>query len=161
MSSKNKTVVKVEPGKQELFIIREFDAPRELVFRAHTDPKLYVKWIGPHGYEMILREFEPVNGGKWSFVHKDPHGNEYAFRGCFHEISLEKLTQTFEFEGYPGHVSLETATLEELPGNRTRVTIHSVYQSVADRDGMVQNGMEKGVREGYERLDNILVGMSQ
>ena len=69
---------------------------------------------------------------------------------------MERLTQTFEFEGYAGHVSLETATLEELPGNRTRVTIHSVYQSVVDRDGMVQNGMEKGVREGYERLDDIL-----
>ncbi|MFN8399904.1 MAG: SRPBCC family protein [Anaerolineales bacterium] len=161
MSSKNKTVVKVEPGKQELFIIREFDAPRELVFRAHTDPKLFVKWIGPHGYEMVLKEFELVNGGRYRYIHKDPQGNEYGFRGCFHEISLEKLTQTFEFEGYPGHVSLETATLEELPSNRTRVTIHSVYQSVADRDGMVQNGMEKGVREGYERLDNILAGISQ
>jgi len=159
MPSKNKTIVNVEPGKQELYIIREFDAPRDLLFRAHTDPNLYVKWIGPHGYEMILREFEPVNGGKWSFIHKDSQGNEFGFHGCFHEISLEQLTQTFEFEGYPGHVSLETATLEELPGNRTRVTIHSVYQSVADRDGMVQSGMEKGVREGYERLDDILTGM--
>lgn len=155
-TTKNKTVVTAEPGKQELFITREFDAPRELVFRAHTDPDLYVQWIGPHGYEMILREFNPVSGGKWSFIHKDSQGNEFGFHGCFHEISLEKLTQTFEFEGYPGHVSLETATLEELPGNRTRVTIHSVYQSIADRDGMVKNGMEKGVREGYERLDEIL-----
>ena len=156
MPSKNKTTVKAEPGKQELYIIREFDAPRELVFRAHTDPALFVKWIGPHGYEMILKEFEPVNSGKYRYIHKDPQGNEYGFHGCFHEISMERLTQTFEFEGYPGHVSLETATLEELPGNRTRVTIHSVYQSVVDRDGMVQNGMEKGVREGYERLDDIL-----
>ncbi|MFN8434039.1 MAG: SRPBCC family protein [Anaerolineales bacterium] len=156
MPSKNKTTVKAEPGKQELYIIREFDAPRELVFRAHTDPALFVKWIGPHGYEMILKEFEPVNGGRYRYIHKDPQGNEYGFHGCFHEISMERLTQTFEFEGYAGHVSLETATLEELPGNRTRVTIHSVYQSVVDRDGMVQNGMETGVREGYERLDDTL-----
>ncbi|MBK6793728.1 MAG: SRPBCC family protein [Anaerolineales bacterium] len=159
MPSKNKVTVNAEPGKQELYIIREFDAPRELVFRAHTDRNLFVKWIGPHGYEMILKEFEPVNGGKYRYIHKDPQGNEYGFHGCFHEIAPERLTQTFEFEGYPGHISLETATLEELPGNRTRVTIHSVYQSVADRDGMVQNGMEKGVREGYERLDDILTGM--
>lgn len=159
MPSKNKVTVNAEPGKQELYIIREFDAPRELVFRAHTDRNLFVKWIGPHGYEMILKEFEPVNGGKYRYIHKDPQGNEYGFHGCFHEIAPERLTQTFEFEGYPGHISLETATLEELPGNRTRVTIHSVYQSVADRDGMVQNGMEKGVREGYEQLDDILTGM--
>ncbi len=159
MPSKNKVTVNAEPGKQELYIIREFDAPRELVFRAHTDRNLFVKWIGPHGYEMILKEFEPVNGGKYRYIHKDPQGNEYGFHGCFHEIAPERLTQTFEFEGYPGHISLKTASLEELPGNRTRVTIHSVYQSVADRDGMVQNGMEKGVREGYERLDDILTGM--
>lgn len=158
--AKNRTIVKAEPDRQELFIIREFDAPRELVFRAHTEADLYVKWVGPHGYEMTLREFEPVSGGKWSFVHKDPQGNEYGFHGCFHEVLPERLTQTFEFEGYPGHVSLETATLEELPGNRTRVTIHSVYQSVEDRDGMVQSGMEKGVSEGFERLDDILAKMT-
>lgn len=159
MSSKNKTTVTVEPGKQELFIIREFDAPRELVFKAHTDPELYVQWVGPHGYEMTLEEFEPVSGGKWKFTHKDKDGNVYGFHGTFHEVSLERSIQTFEFDGAPGHVSLETLTLEELPKGRTKVTIHSVYQSVADRDGMVQSGMEKGVNEGYERLDNLLAKM--
>lgn len=159
MSSKNKTTVTVEPGKQELFIIREFDAPRELVFKAHTDPELYVQWVGPHGYEMTLEEFEPVSGGKWKFTHKDKDGSVYGFHGTFHEVSLERSIQTFEFDGAPGHVSLETLTLEELPKGRTKVTIHSVYQSVADRDGMVQSGMEKGVNEGYERLDNLLAKM--
>ncbi len=155
-SAKNKLTVTAEPGKQEVFITREFDAPRELVYKAHTDPKLYVQWLGPHGYEMILEEFEPVNGGKYRYIHKDKDGNEYGFHGTFHEISIDNMVQTFEFEGYPGHVSLDCMTLEELPGNRTRATIHSVFQSVSDRDGMVQNGMEKGVREGYERLDEIL-----
>lgn len=157
MSSKNKVTVTAEPGKQELFIIREFDAPRELVFKAHIDPALYVQWLGPHGYEMILETFEPVSGGKYRYVHKDQDGNEYGFHGTFHTMSLESMIQTFEFEGYPGHVSLDSMTLEELPGNRTKATIHSVFQSVADRDGMIQNGMEKGVREGYERLDDLLV----
>ena len=156
MSTKNKLTVTAEPGKQEVFITREFDAPRELVYKAHVDPKLYVQWLGPHGYEMILEEFEPVNGGKYRYIHKDKDGNEYGFHGTFHELSIDNMVQTFEFEGYPGHVSLDCMTLEELPGSRTRATIHSIFQSVSDRDGMIQNGMEKGVREGYERLDDIL-----
>lgn len=156
--AKNKVTVTAEPGKQELFIIREFDAPRELVYKAHIDPKLYVQWLGPHGYEMILETFEPVSGGKYRYIHKDKQGNEYGFHGTFHEMSEELMIQTFEFEGLPerGHVVLDTMRLEELPGNRTRVVIQSVYQSVEDRDGMVQSGMETGVREGYERLDDIL-----
>ena len=158
MPSKNKVTVTAEPGKQELFITREFDAPRELVYKAHIDPKLYVQWLGPHGYEMILETFEPVSGGKYRYIHKDKQGNEYGFHGTFHEMSEELMIQTFEFEGLPerGHVVLDTMRLEELPGNRTRVVIQSVYQSVEDRDGMVQSGMETGVREGYERLDDIL-----
>ena len=158
MPSKNKVTVIAEPGGQELFITREFDAPRELVYKAHIDPKLYVQWLGPHGYEMILETFEPVSGGKYRYIHKDKQGNEYGFHGTFHEMSEELMIQTFEFEGLPerGHVVLDTMRLEELPGNRTRVVIQSVYQSVEDRDGMVQSGMETGVREGYERLDDIL-----
>ena len=158
MPSKNKVTVNAEPGKQELFVTREFDAPRELVYKAHIDPKLYVQWLGPHGYEMILEEFEPVSGGKYRYIHKDKEGNEYGFHGTFHEMSEELMIQTFEFEGLPehGHVVLDTMRLEELPGGRTRITIQSVYQTVADRDGMVQSGMEQGVREGYERLDDIL-----
>jgi len=156
--SKNKTTITVEPGKQELFITREFDAPRELVYKAHVDPDLYIQWLGPRGYEMVLETFEPHSGGRYRYIHKDKDGNEFGFHGVFHEISEELLIQTFEFEGLPerGHVILDTMRLEELPGNRTRATIQSVYQSVSDRDGMVQSGMERGVNEGYERLDELL-----
>jgi uncharacterized protein YndB with AHSA1/START domain len=159
MSAKNKITITAEPGVQELFIIREFDAPRDLVYKAHTDPKLYAQWVGPHGYEMKLETFEPVSGGRWRFVQTDKDGNQYGFHGTFHEVSPERMIQTFELEGLPerGHVSLETLTLEELPGGRTKLTTHAVYRSVSDRDGMVQAGMEKGVNEGYERLDEILV----
>jgi uncharacterized protein YndB with AHSA1/START domain len=155
---KNQTIVTAEPGVQEVFITREFDAPRELVFKAHTDPDLYAQWLGPRGYEMKLETFEPVSGGKYRYLHRDPDGNEFGFHGTFHEMSEELMIQTFEFEGLPerGHVSLDTMRLEELPGGRTKVTIHSVFQSVEDRDGMVQSGMERGVREGYERLDDVL-----
>jgi uncharacterized protein YndB with AHSA1/START domain len=161
MPSKNKTTITVDPGKQELFITREFDAPRKLVFKAHIDPNLYVQWLGPRGYEMILETFEPHSGGRYRYIHKDKDGNEFGFHGVFHEISEELMIQTFEFEGLPerGHVILDTMRLEELPGNRTRATIQSVYQSVSDRDGMVQSGMERGVNEGYERLDELLAKM--
>ena len=160
-AKKNPTVITAEPGKQELFITREFDAPRELVFKAHTDPQLYVQWLGPRGYEMVLEAFEPYSGGRYRYIHKDQDGNEYGFHGVFHEISEELMIQTFEFEGLPekGHVTLDTMRLEALPGNRTRITIQSVYQSVADRDGMIQSGMERGVNDGYERLDDLLAKM--
>ena len=161
MSTKNKTTVTAEPGKQEVFITREFDAPRDLVFKAHIDPKLYVQWLGPRGYEMVLETFEPYSGGRYRYVHKDQNGNQFGFHGVFHEISEERMIQTFEFEGLPegGHVTLDTMRLESLPGNRTRVTIQSLFQSVADRDGMVQSGMERGVNEGYERLDEVLANI--
>ncbi len=161
MSAKNKTTITAEPGKQELFITREFDAPRELVFKAHTDPNLYVQWLGPRGYEMTLETFEPFSGGRYRYVHKNQEGNEFGFHGVFHEISEELMIQTFEFEGLPesGHVTLDTMRLEKLPGDRTRITIQSVFQSVSDRDDAVQSGMERGVNEGYERLDEILEKM--
>ncbi len=162
MSSKNKTIITAEPGKQELFITREFDAPRELVFRAHTDPDLYARWLGPRGLTTTFEIFEPVSGGRWRFTQKDAEGNEYAFHGVNHEVKApERLIGTFEYEGLPesGHVILETAVFEELPHGRTRITSQSVYQSVADRDGMIESGMEYGVNEGYERLDEILAGM--
>ena len=161
MASKNKTTITVEPGQQELFITREFDAPRELVYKAHIDPDLYVQWLGPRDLETTLETFEPVSGGRWRFAHKDQDGNEFGFHGVFHTMTEELMIQTFEFDGLPesGHVTLDTMRLEKLPGDRTKITIQSVFQSVADRDGMVQSGMEHGVKEGYERLDELLANM--
>lgn len=158
MSAKNKLTITAEPGKQELFVTREFDAPRDLVYRAHIDPELYVKWLGPRGYEMLLETFEPYSGGRYRYIHKDQDGNQFAFHGVFHEISEDLMIQTFEFEGMPdrGHVILDVMKLESLPGDRTRLTIHSLYRSVEDRDGMIQAGMERGMTDGYERLDEIL-----
>ena len=154
----NKTTITAEPGKQELFIVREFDAPRELVFKAHTDPELYVQWLGPHDLTMKIETFEPRDGGSYRYVHKRD-GHEYAFHGVNHEVlAPERIIGTFEFEGLPekGHVLLVTARFDALPGDRTRLTSQSVFQSAADRDGMLQSGMEGGVNDGYERLDEIL-----
>jgi uncharacterized protein YndB with AHSA1/START domain len=110
---------------------------------------------------MTLDRFEPVSGGRWRFIQRDMDGNEFGFHGVFHEVSAERIIQTFEFEGLPeaGHVVLEVLTFEDLPSGRTKLTTQSVYRSVADRDGMVQAGMEIGVTEGYERLDEILEKM--
>ncbi len=156
---KNPTTFNVEPGKQEMFTTREFDAPRELVFRAFTDPALYVQWLGPHGYSTTMETFEPVSGGRYRFVQQDPDGNKFSFHGVNHEVLIpERIICTFEFDGLPetGHVVLETNRFEQLPGGRTRVITQSVYQSVADRDGMVESGMESGMVDSYERLDEIL-----
>lgn len=154
-----KTKVTVEPGKQEFFITREFNAPRELVFKAFTDPKLYVQWLGPRRMKMKLEKFEPRVGGIWQYTDIEPNGNEYRFRGVYHEVHPpELLIDTFEFEGMPekGHVSLEWARFKELPGDKTELTIHSVFQSVTDRDGMAVSGMEQGISESFERLDELL-----
>jgi len=159
----NKTTITAEPGKQEVFITREFDAPRELVFKAHTDPDLYTQWLGPREVTMTLETFEPRDGGSYRYIHKDADGNEYAFHGVHHEVlAPERIISTFEFEGLPekGHVILETIKFEALPGNRTRLTGQSVFQSVAGRDAMLRSGMERGVNEGYERLDDLLAKRS-
>lgn len=161
---KNLTKIVAEPGRQELIITREFDAPRELVFKAFTDPKLYVQWLGPRGLTTTLETFEPRNGGSWRYIQKDQNGNEYAFHGVNHEVAApERLIGTFEFEGLPekGHVILETARFAALPGDRTKLTSQSVFLSVADRDGMLQSGMEEGVNDSYNRLDELLEKMQK
>jgi uncharacterized protein YndB with AHSA1/START domain len=162
-TTKNQTKITAEPGKQELFIVREFEAPRELVFKAFNDPALLVKWLGPCDMTMKIDKCESWSGGQWRFVHTDPKGNEYGFHGVNHEIlAPERMIRTFEYEGLPetGHVVLETAKLEPLPDKRTRLTIQSVFQSVQDRDGMIQSGMERGVNESHVKLDELLLSLN-
>jgi uncharacterized protein YndB with AHSA1/START domain len=155
---KNQTKIIAEPGKQELFIIREFEAPRDLVFKAFTDPKLIIRWLGPREMKVKIEKSEAKAGGSWRYIHTDPAGNEFGFHGVCHDFTApERLIRTFEFEGLPekGHVVLETAKFEALPGGRTKLTVQSVFQSVMDRDGMIQSGMERGVVDSHERLDEI------
>ncbi len=163
-AKKYETKITGEPGKQELLITRRFDAPRELVFRAYTDPELYVQWLGPLRRKITLEKFEPTNCGSWRYIHRDEDGNEYAFHGVHHEVTHpERIISMFEFEGLPepGHASFEMATFEELPGGKTWVMTKAVFQSVADRDGMVQSGMEKGVNDSHDRLDELLAKMQK
>ncbi len=158
----NTTTIFAEPGKQEILITREFDAPRELVFKACTDPTLIPQWWGPRALSTHVDTMDVRPGGQWRFINRDAEGNEYAFHGVYHEVlAPERIIDTFEFEGLPetGHVTLETMKLEALPGGRTKLTVQSVFQSVADRDGMLQGGMEEGVNETYDRLADLLKKM--
>jgi uncharacterized protein YndB with AHSA1/START domain len=146
----------IEPGKQELVMTRVFDAPRELVFKACTDPNLIPKWWGPRYLSTTVDKMDVRPGGVWRFVQRDSAGNEFGFHGVYHAVSSpEGTVQTFEFEGVPGHVLLETSKFEEFEG-KTKLTQHSVFQSVEDRDGMVQSGMEKGATESMDRLAELL-----
>jgi uncharacterized protein YndB with AHSA1/START domain len=159
----NKTMVKVEPGKQELFVYREFEAPRELVFKAFTDPKLLSQWMRPCNMNLHIEQFDSVDGGAYRFTQTDPMGGKHAFRGVVHEICApERVIRTFEYLNLPerGHVLLDTLHFEALPDNRTRLTIQSVFQSVGDRDGMVQAGMENGISETHQLLDELLVKLA-
>lgn len=154
----NKTEIIAEPGAQELFIKREFDAPRELVFKAHIDPEIYVKWVGPRDLKMTIDKWDPRDGGSYQFTH-ERDGHKYEFLGVYHQIvEPESIIGTFEFTGLPerGHVILGTTKFEELPDGRCRLVHQSVFQSVEDRDGMIASGMERGVNDGYEKLDDLL-----
>lgn len=154
----NETKITVEEGKQEILIEREFDAPRELVFQVSTDPKYIMEWWGPRQYATEIDKADVRSGGEWRFIHK-ANGQEYSFHGVYHEVlKPSRVIQTFEWEGLPesGHVILETARFEELPEGRTKLTIQQVFQSVADRDGMVQSGQEGGLKESHARLDELL-----
>lgn len=157
---KNEVVIIAHPNKQEVLITREFDAPRELVFQAHTDPKLLVQWLGPANRKMVIEKYDARSGGSYRYFVVNEEGKPIAsFNGAHHEVTApERIIQTFEFEGLPerGHVTLDTTLFESLPGNRTKVTIHSVFRSVNDRDAMLQSGFERGIIDGYRKLDSLL-----
>jgi uncharacterized protein YndB with AHSA1/START domain len=156
-----KTEFVITPGTNEMTMTRVFDAPRDLVFKAMTDPALVPKWWGPRAYWTKVDKMDARSGGSWRFINGDGAGNEYGFHGVYHLVEAPELViQTFEFEGVPGHVALETMRLEDL-GGKTRMVQQSVFQSVTDRDGMVQSGMQAGASETNERLADLLVELSK
>jgi uncharacterized protein YndB with AHSA1/START domain len=152
----SKTELIVEPGTQEIVMTRTFDAPRELVFKTTMDPNLIPRWWGPRYLTTTVDEMDVQPGGKWRYIQRDPEGNVHAFHGVYHDIAApERVVSTFEYEGVPGHVLLQTMTLDEVDG-KTNLTMQSVFQSVADRDGMVEAGMEVGARDMVDRIEELL-----
>jgi len=153
----NPVTITAPEGLPFIDIEREFDAPVEAVFDAHRDPALVKQWLGPSGYEMTIERWDFVPQGGYRYIHTNPEGESFAFNGVFHSVRENEFAiQTFEFEGYPDVVAIESATFEDLGGGRSRLKIHSVYPDVASRDGMVASGMENGVRDGYARLDDLV-----
>jgi uncharacterized protein YndB with AHSA1/START domain/dihydrofolate reductase len=151
----NPTTITAQPGSPYIDVVREFDATPQLVFRAHTDPELLARWLGPRGMQMEVLEHDARPGGSYRYVHRSREG-EFWFRGVFHTVVPDKLiVQTFEYEGMPERVSLDTVRFEDIDG-RTRLTMHSVFASVEERDAMVAAGMENGLRDSMERLGEVL-----
>ena len=151
------TSIEADPTVPAIRITREFDAPPSAVYRAHVDPELVVQWLGPRRLTMTLQRWEAETGGGYRYTHVGEDGVEHHFFGSFHELRPdERIVQTFTYAGYPDGVALETMTLVELPDGRTRLEGFSLCDSFEARDGMLHSGMDEGVVEGYERLDEIL-----
>jgi uncharacterized protein YndB with AHSA1/START domain len=152
----SETKIEAPEGAPFIDVSRVFDAPRDLVFRAFTEPELLVQWLGPEQYEMVVDTYDVRAGGSWRYVHRDANGNEFGFHGVFHgDPSPDSWVQTFEFEGAPGHVALDQLSLVEVDC-RTTVRTHSVYQSLEARNAMVASGMAQGMDSGFRRLDALL-----
>jgi uncharacterized protein YndB with AHSA1/START domain len=154
--STNALTVTAPEGVQYIDFVREFDYPVEAVFNAHRDPALVGQWMGPRDLDAVIEEYDFRTGGRYRYVHKRGD-EEYAFNGVFHVVrENEFAVQTFEFEGFPDQVALDSMRFVDLGNGRTRLEGHSVYPSQEARDGMVASGMEHGMREGYERLEELL-----
>jgi uncharacterized protein YndB with AHSA1/START domain len=154
----HETTIDAPAGLPWIDIVREFDAPPDRVYAAHTDPELLKRWLGPRDLEMTVEEFDARTGGRYAYTHR--RGDEaYRFYGSFHEVrENERIVQTFTFQGAPDAVALEILTLEPLPGGRTRLVARSIGSSVEERDSMVSSGMEHGIVDGYQKLDELLAG---
>ena len=158
----SETTIEAVPDLPVIRITREFDAPAERVFRAHTDRDLFAQWVGPRSIETKISEWEATTGGRWAYRNiREEDGLDTGFFGSFHEVRPnERIVQTFTWEGAPDGVSLETMTFEDLPGGRCRIVGTSVVESLEIRDLILSSGMEVGVNEGYAQLDAILAGSS-
>ena len=156
-STTNETRIEADPNLPTIRIIREFDAPKDRVFRAWTDPELVARWLGPKSTTMKIDNWDARTGGNYRYVALQDGQEVASFYGSFHEVRpSDRLVQTFTWEGAPDGVSLETVTFEDIGGGRTRVTGLSVVDTIETRDMVVSSGMDTGVIEGYEKLDALL-----
>jgi uncharacterized protein YndB with AHSA1/START domain len=153
----NPTTITAPVGLPFIEVVRDFDAPPALVFRASTDPELVVQWLGPYDMAMEIVNYDAVAGGSYRYIHRHPERGEHAFHGVFHSVVQDELIiQTFEYEGAPGQVSLDSYTFSEIDGGRTRVVTRSILPSVEARDAALASGMERGINDSMNRLDDLL-----
>ncbi|MET0734879.1 MAG: SRPBCC domain-containing protein [Microbacterium sp.] len=153
----NPVVIDATPGQSHADITREFEAPAAAVFAAHADPEVFKVWIGPRSENTVITHWDFRSGGGYRFEQAEPDGETYAFHGVFHTVrENELIIQTFEYDGWPDQVSMDIIRFEELPGGRSRLVDRSLFPSAETLEGMIASGMETGVREGYEKLDELL-----
>ncbi len=158
-TSTHETSIQADPDVPTIQIVRDFDAPPERVFRAWVEPELFVRWIGPRSIESRIEYWDARTGGSWRYASFRDGEEVAAFYGSFHEVRPhERLVQTFTYLGYPDGVSLETMTFQDLGGGRTRTVALSVVESLQIRDMILSSGMDTGVIEGYQKLDELLAG---
>jgi uncharacterized protein YndB with AHSA1/START domain len=148
--------IEADPTVPIIRTTRDFSATVAQLFRAHTDPELFARWVGPDGTTTTLDRWDARTGGSWRYV-SGLHGDEFAFHGCFHEVRPDRIVQTFTWEGDPDGVALETLTFTDLGDGRTRLSAQSLCDSFEARDGWLRSGMEVGVDQGYAKLDALLV----
>ena len=155
MTKTMETTIEADPKLPIIRMTREFAATPEQLFRAHTDPALFARWVGPNAMDTRIEHWDARSGGSWRFV-SVREGEEYAFRGCFHEVRRDRIVQTFTFEGEPDGVALETLWFDDLGNGRSRLRTQSLVDSFEGRDAWLASGMETGVNEGYAKLDGML-----
>ncbi|MFC7326113.1 SRPBCC family protein [Marinactinospora rubrisoli] len=155
MNSNKETAIEADAKVPAIRITRDFAATPEQLFRAHTDPVLFARWIGPDAMPPRIVYWDPRPGGSWRYV-TEHEGVEYGFHGCFHQVRPDRIVQTFTFEGQPDGVALETLTFETLGERRTRLHAQSLCDSFEARDAWLASGMESGVDQGYAKLDRLL-----
>jgi len=153
----NPLTVTAPEGLPFIDFTRKFDFPVEKVFSVYADPDLVSQWLSPRGYEMRVDHYDFRTGGSYAYTHIDPEGQESKFRGSLHSVRENEIAvQTFEFLGFPDVVSVETLTFADIGDGRTRLSGHAVYPSMEARDGMVASGMESGMKDGFEQLEELL-----
>ena len=157
MTAPNKAKL-TRTSDRELHVERIFNAPRDRVWKAMTDPSLLAQWWG-RGNKLVVEKHELKKGGHWRVV-EHSSGQAHGFEGRFAEIvAPTKIVQTFEWDGMPGHVSLETMQLEDLGDGRTKLVVDSIFMTAEDCQGMMSSGMEGGMNESYDALDRVLAAM--
>jgi uncharacterized protein YndB with AHSA1/START domain len=155
MNDTKETAIEADPKVPVIRISRDFSATPEQLFRAHTDPELFARWVGPDTTTTRIDHWDARSGGSWRYV-ATHDGTEFGFRGCFHEVRPDRIVQTFTFEGDPDGVALETLRFEDLGDGRTRLHAQSLVDSFQSRDAWLRSGMETGVNDGYAKLDGML-----
>ncbi len=157
-SHRRHVTIEADPSLPIIRMSRDFDATPAQLMRAHVEPELFVRWVGPDGMSTTIIDWDPTTGGRWRYV-AERDGMQFGFHGCFHDVAADRIVQTFTFDGQPDDVALETLWFEDLGDGRTRLHAQSLVDSFQGRDQWLASGMETGVEEGYAKLDALVASL--